>query len=113
MLIGPLLADLLAELLHPQVGDELRAEEDRDQHRRHAGDQHLAAVDDRRAEAAGELGEREGDHRFSPILTTSSSAIRSRPTDREPLIRATSPGSSSSSSSGTASPASATQWSGE
>ena len=39
VLLRPLLADVLAELPHPQVLDELRAEEDADQHRRHAGDQ--------------------------------------------------------------------------
>ena len=42
VLLGALLADVLAELLDPQVLDELRAEEDADQHRRHPGDQHLA-----------------------------------------------------------------------
>jgi hypothetical protein len=45
VLLGALLADLLAELLDPQVLDESRADEDRDQHRRHPGDQDLAAVD--------------------------------------------------------------------
>ena len=42
MLLRPLLADVLAELAHPQVLDEFRAEEDADQHRRHAGDQDFA-----------------------------------------------------------------------
>ena len=45
MALRALLADLLAELALPQPLDELRAEEDRDQHRRHPGDQDLAAVD--------------------------------------------------------------------
>ena len=40
-----LLADLLAELPRPQELDEPRPEEDRDQHRRHPGDQDLAAID--------------------------------------------------------------------
>ena len=39
---GPVLADVLAELLDPQVFDEFGAEEDADQHRRHARDQDLA-----------------------------------------------------------------------
>ena len=42
VLLRPVLADVLAELAHPQVFDEFRAEEDADQHRRHPGDQDFA-----------------------------------------------------------------------
>jgi hypothetical protein len=41
MLLGAVLADVLAELLDPQVLDEFGAEEDADQHRRHPRDQDL------------------------------------------------------------------------
>ena len=42
VLLRPVLADVLAELAHPQVFDEFRPEEDADQHRGHPGDQDFA-----------------------------------------------------------------------
>src|SRR4029077_1460761 len=90
VLLRAVLTDVLAELLHPQVLDELGAEEDADQHRRHAGDQHLA-------------------HQSN---SASVSATASRPAEREPLTRIASPGSSWAASNSAASAGSPTSSSG-
>ena len=73
VLLRPVLADVLPELAHPQVFDELGAEEDADQHRRHPRDQDFAH------------------HR--PPAPPARSATASRPAEREPLTRTASPGS--------------------
>ena len=98
VLLGALLADVLAELLQPQVLDELRAQEDADQHRRHPGDQHLTPS----ALRPSATSSREG----------SVSATSSRPAEREPLTSTASPRPSSGASSSAASVGSATSWSG-
>src|SRR5919197_949292 len=71
----PLLSDLLAVLLAPEVGDELRADEDRNQERDDACDQDSAQA----------------------RTVASASATTSRPTAREPLTSTQSPGSTTSS----------------
>jgi hypothetical protein len=71
MALGALLADLLAELLDPQVLDELRAKEDRDQHRGHPGDQDLAAIDRGRGELADDLSDEQLDQLPAPVRATS------------------------------------------
>ena len=95
VLLRALLADLLAELAHPQELDELRPEEDRDQHRRHPGDQHLAAIDRLSDEqVAHELARRQRRRSVTPRApsrATSVSVNASIPTEREPLTRIASP----------------------
>ena len=66
-------------------------EEDRDQHRRHPGDQHLAAVD-RAGDDVAEVGDRHHQAPSGPAVAASSaSANASSPTEREPLTRTASP----------------------
>ena len=84
--LGPLLADLLAELLSAEEVDEARSGDDRDEARHDAGDE-------------------DSGHAVTPA---SASATRSRPRTRAPLTSTQSPGLSSSRSSAIASSASAT-----
>ena len=108
VVLGPVLADVLAELLLAQDLDELRAEEDRDQHRRHAGDQDLAAVDRRSSRPSTSASAPAGETHASLADPgrASASATRSRPTEREPLTRTTSPAPSSGATSSAAASAS-------
>src|SRR5215208_2744402 len=70
VVLRPLLADVLAELVAPQELDELRAEQDRDEQGDNACDQHTTQA----------------------LTAASASATRSRPTEREALTRTQSPG---------------------
>src|SRR5262249_5739996 len=86
---GPLLADLLAELLAPQELDEARPGDDRE-------------------DAGHDAGDEDSGHAATCTLA-SASAIRSRPSTRAPLSRTQSPGRSSARSTSSASSAFAVQ----
>src|SRR5262249_48977103 len=108
VLLRALLANLLAELPRSQELDEPGPEEDRDQHRRHPGDQDLAPVDCRRRHAGQGWAHRPG----VPRCARSSSLTSSSPTGREPLTRTVSPGWIIASQIGMAACASGAQASG-
>src|SRR5512133_255006 len=74
VMLRAFLTDVLAELLSPQEGDELRAGQDRDQQGDHPCQQDSAQA----------------------LTAASASATRSRPTAREALTSTTSPGTTSS-----------------
>ena len=112
MLLGALLPNLLAELLDPQVTDELRSEEDRDQHRRHPGDQDLSTVNGSRDHRRQDDLDAHRSPPAPPWRDISSSATRSSPTAREPLTSTASPGRTRRSTSSIAASASGAQASG-
>src|SRR5215203_2434135 len=88
VVLRPLLADVLAELIAPQELDELRAEQDRDEQGEDACDQHTGQA----------------------LTAASASATRSRPTEREALTRTQSPGRTIPSTTAIAASAPISSW---
>ena len=113
--LGPLLADVLAELALAQERDELRSQEHADEQRGHPRDQDLSehgrlAGPSRRGQARAREG---GCVRRPPgdvHAQRASPSTRSRPAERDPLTSTRSPGRARRSSSAPASSGVSTLW---